>query len=201
MDCGQQKVESDQCIRNALLLARDNLNSASVPRTVAELDDLLCNNLSDHINCVAKLRPCLRRFPRTIFNVGLRNVRKFATKICKNGESKQAVIDAFACFENETEIISLLDSIDKVTALIDYVAKEAATKDIIPSVCCIVFKVRSDLRRDFSDKCSEHGQTNAPMVIVSNWHSITRISNRCRRSEIFGHVDGVGAHRAWMWQL
>ncbi|KAI1301679.1 hypothetical protein HDE_03150 [Halotydeus destructor] len=72
-DCNEIKLKADQCVRHAILIGREEFE---IPRTVPELDKMVCSSVNADLRCVGSIKQCLKPFQRTIVNLALKSVRK-----------------------------------------------------------------------------------------------------------------------------
>ncbi|KAI1286463.1 hypothetical protein HDE_10933 [Halotydeus destructor] len=150
--CPAKIKRSDDCLRHAILIGRKEVK---LPRTVADMDSMVCSSLPNDIRCVNEVRPCLKRFPRTIFNVAIKSIKTAISKLyCASEAGKRTIVDSLACVSDQ-DIPRFFNVIDRITAVSDYIATESAVEDLLPHLCCSVQKGLSDTKVIMDDICGD----------------------------------------------
>lgn len=115
-----------------------------IPKTIEELEKDHCTRIKSDVSCVYEYRSCLKLFPRTIFNMIIKNVKSNVIKnLCDTKEGKSEFIKHMSCFD-PTNIQLLHQIINNLTVIIDHVAVKSSDELIIPSLCCGYFKIQED---------------------------------------------------------
>ncbi|KAI1304881.1 hypothetical protein HDE_01663 [Halotydeus destructor] len=125
---------SDNCIKHLLLFGRENV---TVPRTVRELDNILCATVTPDLKCASDIRKCMSPFLKTIYNLVARGIRKGVKEFCGTREIKTRTVRLLRCFRNEDFAI-LFQEVNRVTAILEEVEQKAPTDALLPNLCCTV---------------------------------------------------------------
>ncbi|KAI1301680.1 hypothetical protein HDE_03151 [Halotydeus destructor] len=150
-ECLEVSGKVDTCLRHALLMGQNG----TLPRTVGQMDKMVCSTLNGDMKCIATLRKCLKPFPRTLFNVVVRNINKVVSEtICGSTGQKQLVIDYLKCIQSPAELEKWYLIMDRVSVILAHIHKESATVDLLPHMCCATVFSLKRAYKDIDDVCS-----------------------------------------------
>jgi len=153
-ECQEIFARGDACLRHAVLVGRANITV--LPKNVGDVDNMVCSTVDADITCISEMRKCLRAFPRTIFNIAIKSVRKTIKKmLCENSATKQGLVNALECLKSEVEQAIAFGLLDKLAAIMDEINDNATTTEIFPSLCCSVKLTRQHVSTTVQELCPQ----------------------------------------------
>ena len=157
--CGQPAYDkADVCMRHAMLLSHDD---GRLPRSVQELDEMVCSKITDNIKCIGDLRRCMRPFSRTVFNVGYRNFKAMTNRVCGSVDGKKTFIEALSCFETRQERKVMFNYVEHSTSVLDWIADNSNPDQLVNRVCCAQSVYAEISRQVLTDICMSKGKSNS----------------------------------------
>jgi len=165
LDCKKQLAISDQCLSRAILFG--DPSSVVLPSTVKELEQVHCRRVIDHIRCVSEYGRCLKRMPRVLFSIVVRNIRaNVVKKICGSTEGKREFMSHLSCF-NSSSIGVLHGLVKRLSLFLDHVARNVTANQALPHICCGYFYIMDQGMREIDDlKCPRRQETSEYIVAM-----------------------------------
>ena len=143
-----------------------------IPTTIKELEEEHCTRIKSEVQCVNEFKPCLKLFPRTIFNMIMQNVKSRVIKnLCDTESGKKEFIKHMSCFD-PTNIVILHQIVNNLTVIVDHVATKSSDELIIPSLCCGYFKIQEDGLRILNNLCSNRTGADTAKFAMSLMRSV-----------------------------
>lgn len=89
--------------------------SMKIPETEDEIDDY-CGKLKETVSCVSSYRQCLKAFPKQLFNIVVRDIKKQMKLICSSSAKKKEALGHLKCFEEKHRefLIGVLNGVTNV---------------------------------------------------------------------------------------
>jgi len=136
----------DQCAKTAMYI-----NAPTLFGDDKDFVNNYCEPVQKDIKCMGTYKPCLKAFPRQIFNMVIHNTKKMVKTICGDDDARIEFLSHLACFDNSS--IHLLPELSAMlTKGFSYVASQPVD-DVIPNLCCGYYKVLDQAEVGLDREC------------------------------------------------
>jgi hypothetical protein len=161
--CSDSLLDLDKKISNILFFLQPEFVSW---KDSNEMRSHYCSKVPGWMKEAQEYRPCLKAFPRTIFNIILTNVKKAFKRFCLNPESMRLAVSHVKCLDNETRP-GFLDIGDKVTTLLYHVSNMTDIDQVIPGVCCGANHLLIYCKEDIEKMCKSRARDDTDEFFIN----------------------------------
>lgn len=119
---------------------------------------------------LADYRPCLKAFPRQLYNIVFTNSKNNVKKYCGTEEGRQEFVDNLKCYSYDT-IPQLTKLSHRSTALIETVLKLPNMDDIIPGICCGYYDIYKEAKSLLERLCKNGPGEAGSKYFITLFHN------------------------------
>jgi len=152
IDCVKQLDVADKCGDRVLI------NQGILPRTLRDVENDFCKDGMESVKCVASRRNCYQGFARQLYDIVMKNFKKFVQLECKNEQSRQGVLDTFSCVGDDEKGV-IRDLLTEMTMKIQFASNQTDLDKMIPAICCVYHNSQMRARAIISNACEAKGRT------------------------------------------